>query len=112
MDEIMRAIIILYPFLAWPLAAFAKDENLLTIASWGNGAPEMTISAPSGYTIEKQEGPDFDVHYIRSKIIGAPSMGIYVGHHPNTFSSRRKEGKTATEPAVILGESVEWISWQ
>jgi len=73
-----------------PLVACAKDETALTLGSWGNGAPELTIFVPSGYTVEKHKGPDFDVHYVGSKNFNDPSMGIYIGHHPNAFSSQKK----------------------
>ena len=90
----------------------ATGENLLTIESWGNGAPELRISAPLGYTLRKQEGPDFDVHYLSSKNANDPSVGIYMGHHPNPFSSKVKGIETIKEADVILGQNTEWISWQ
>ncbi len=109
----MRSIVILSFFLAWPLAACAKDENLLTIEIRGMGAPQLSISVPSGYVhIEKHKGPDFDVNYITSKNPGDPALGIYVGHHPNLFSSQKKGLETKKETDVILGQKVEWISWR
>jgi hypothetical protein len=104
--------LILSMLLMIPIVCCAKDENLLTIESWGNGAPELNISAPSGYTVEKHKGPDFDVHYVRSKNPNDPSMGIYIGHHPNLFSSQKQEIETKKEADVILGQNVEWILWQ
>jgi hypothetical protein len=95
-----------------PLVALAKDENVLTIESWGNDAPELRISVPSGYTVEKQKGPDFDVHYVGSKNSNDPSIGIYMGHHPNPFSSRKKGIERRKEGDIILGKNVEWISWE
>jgi hypothetical protein len=95
-----------------PSVCCAKDENLLTIESWGNGAPELSISVPSGYTVEKHKGPDFDVHYVRSKNANDPSMGIYIGHHPNPFSFQKKGIETKKEVDVILGQNGEWILWQ
>jgi hypothetical protein len=95
-----------------PLVACAKDENLLMLEPWGNGAPELSISVPSGYTVEKYKGPDFNVHYIRSKNPNAPSLGIYIGHHPNPFSSQKQGIETKKEADVILGQNVEWILWQ
>ncbi len=94
-----------------PLIACAKDENLLTLESWGNGAPELSISVPMGYTVQKHKGPDFDVHYIRSKNPDNPSMGIYIGHHPNPFSSQIKGIETRKEGEVILDRNVEWMLW-
>ncbi len=90
----------------------AKDENLLTLQSWGNGAQELKISVPSGYKVKKHGGPDFDVHYIYSENPNDPSMGIYVGHHPNPFSSQVKAIDTTKGADVILGQKVEWVSWR
>jgi len=108
----MRVISILSILLSWFLATCADDENLLIIESWGNEAPELTISAPSKYTVEKQKGPDFDVHFVRSKNPDDPSMGIYIGHHPNSFISRNKGIETKKEADAVLGQNVEWILWQ
>jgi len=94
------------------LVCSARGENLLTIESWGSGAPGLNISVPSGYTVQKHKGPDFDVHYIRLKNPNDPSMGIYIGHHPNPFSSQKKEIEIRREGDVILGQNVEWILWQ
>jgi hypothetical protein len=92
--------------------ACARDENLLMLESWGNGAPELSISVPSGHAVQKHKGPDFDVHYIKSKNPKDPSMGIYIGHHPNPFSSQKKGIETKKEADVILGQNVEWVLWQ
>ncbi len=104
--------VILSMLFMMPLVALVRDENVLTIESWGNGAPELSISVPSGYTVERHKGPDFDVHYIGSKNRDNPSMGIYIGHHPNPFSSQKKGIETKKEADVILGQNVEWILWQ
>jgi hypothetical protein len=96
--------------------ACAKEDNQqtiqLTIDSWGNGAPELSISVPSGYALEKFKGPDFDVHYIKSKNPHDPSMRIYIGHHPKPFSSQKEGIETEKEADVILGQKVEWRLWQ
>ncbi len=89
-----------------------KGENLLRIESWGSGAPELTLSAPSGYIVQKKKGPDFDVHYVRVKDPNDPSMGIYIGHHPNLFSSKKKGIEAEREEDIILGQNVEWTVWQ
>jgi hypothetical protein len=39
-------------------------------------------------------------------------MGIYIGHHPNPFSSQKKEIETKNELDLILGQNVEWMLWQ
>ncbi len=39
-------------------------------------------------------------------------MGIYIGHHPNLFSSQKKGIETKREEDVILGQTIEWILWQ
>ncbi len=108
----MNSLAVLTTLFLMSLTACAKDENLLTLESWGNGAPELSISVPSGYTIQKHKGPDFDVHYVESKNPNDPSMGIYIGHHPNPFSSQIKGIDTAKEADVILGQKVEWVLWQ
>jgi hypothetical protein len=94
------------------LVCCAGGENLLRIESWGSGAPELSLSAPSGYIVQKHKGPDFDVHYVRLKNPDAPSMGIYIGHHPNPFSSPKKGIETRRQEDVILGQNVEWTSWE
>ncbi len=104
--------LILSMLLMIPLVCCAKDENLLTLESWGNGAPELSISVPSGYILEKNKGSDFDVHYAKSKNTNDPSMGIYIGHHPNPFSSQKKGIEIKREAGIILGQNVEWVSWQ
>jgi len=104
--------LILLMLLMIPLVCCARGENLLTIESWGSGAPGLSISAPSGYTVQKHKGPDFDVHYVRLKNPDDPSMGIYIGHHPNLFSSQKKGIETEKETDVILGQNVEWTLWQ
>ena len=104
--------LILSILLMIPLICCARGENLLTIESWGSGAPELSISVPSGYTVQKHKGPDFDVHYVRLKNPNDPSMGIYIGHHPNLFSSQKKGIETKKEEGVILEQNVEWILWQ
>lgn len=104
--------LILSVLLMIPLVCCARGENLLIIESWGSGAPELNISAPPGYSVQKHKGPDFDVHYLKLKNPDDPSMGIYIGHHPNLFSSQKKGIETKKEADVILGQSVEWISWE
>jgi len=111
-DGMAYPYVILSMLVLMPLVALAKDENVLTIESWGNGAPELRISVPLGYAVEKHKGPDFDVHYVGSKNPGDPSMGIYVGHHPNPFSSQKKGVESEKEVDTILGQKVEWILWQ
>ncbi len=39
-------------------------------------------------------------------------MGIYIGHHPNPFSSQKKGIETKKEADLILGENVEWVLWR
>lgn len=104
--------LILSILLMIPLTCCARGENLLTIESWGSGAPGLSISVPSGYSVQKHKGPDFDVHYVRMKKANDPSMGIYIGHHPNPFGSQKQGIETAKEADAILGQNVEWILWQ
>jgi len=104
--------LILSVLLMIPLVCCASGENLLRIESWGSGAPGLSISVPSGYSVQKRKGADFDVHYIRLKNPNDPSMGIYIGHHPNPFSSQKKGIETRREADVILEQNVEWILWQ
>lgn len=92
--------------------AWASGQNFFTLESWGNGAPELRIAVPSGYTITKQKGPDFDVHYINPENTNDPSMGIYIGHHPNAFHLHQEGIKIRKETDDILGQKVEWILWQ
>ncbi|MDA7518139.1 VOC family protein [bacterium] len=75
----------------------AEDVERTTLSSWGNGAPGLTAVIPSGFTTEKTNGPDFDVHRIRHPDdIGV--LSIYIGHHPNRITApeavktRRKVG--------------------
>ncbi|HTF99816.1 MAG TPA: hypothetical protein VK654_04410 [Nitrospirota bacterium] len=93
-------------------SAFSNDDHKVTITSWGNGSPELEITVPSDYGVEKHKGPDFDVHYLASKNPRDPVMGIYIGHHPNLFSSRLKGIAVEREKGTILGQKAEWIAWQ
>ena len=68
------------------------------LESWGNGAPDLQLSLPPGFTTEITKGPDFDVHRMRHPDdIGV--LSIYIGHHPNRDNEegservRRKVGK-------------------
>ncbi len=85
------------------------NAHLVTIESWSDQAPALRISIPPGYEVDKHSGEDFDVHYIKSRNPNDPSMGIYIGHHPNAFASKQKRVKTKKETATILGQKVEWI---
>jgi hypothetical protein len=107
LNEYLLSMVLMMLLVAW-----GAGENILTIESWGNGAPELRISAPLGYTLQKHKGPDFDVHYITSKNANDPSIGIYMGHHPNPFSAQMKGIETVKEADVILCQKTEWISWQ
>jgi|MudIll2142460700_1097286.scaffolds.fasta_scaffold120137_2 hypothetical protein len=110
--QIMNSFAVLTTLFLMSLTACAKDENVLTIESWGNGAPELRVSIPPGYKLKKHKGPDFDVHYISSKNADDPSMGIYIGHHPNPSSSQKKGIEIKKEADVLLGQNVEWLLWQ
>lgn len=89
----------------------AENSKRTTLSSWGNGAPGLTAVIPSGFIMEKTNGPDFDVHRIRHPDdIGV--LSIYVGHHPNRSSApeplkiRRKVGSrivTFEKKSTIYG---------
>ena len=54
----------------------------VTLPSWGNGAPSLTLLLPKGFELKSTKGPDFDVHQLRHpQDIGV--LSIYVGHHPD-----------------------------
>jgi len=90
-------------------STFSNDDAVLTITSFGT---ELVVTVPSAYGIETHRGPDFDVHYIGTKDPRGPVMGIYIGHHPNLFSSRKTGTTSEKEADTILGQKVEWIIWQ
>lgn len=106
------AMLIIFFVMLLGACVTATDQSVLTLESWGNGAPELNLSVPQGYSGQKQKGPDFDVYYITSKDPNDPSMGLYIGHHPNLFSSQRKGIETTKEKDAILGQNVEWIAWE
>jgi hypothetical protein len=63
----------------------------LILGSWGNGAPPLLITVPSGFGVERVAGPDFDVFHI-SQRQGRASLGVYVGHHPDTQECAQPAG--------------------
>jgi hypothetical protein len=61
--------------------------------SWGNGAPELTITLVGKWEQTRNKGPDFDVHWFASKSLGG-SLGIYVGHHPQPIQTTAETSRT------------------
>lgn len=81
--------------------------------SWGNGSPTLLIDLPSGYIINRHEGPDFDVHYVSQTVPEGKEdwarMGIYVGYNPRLFS-RKDERKE--ESGIVGTQEVTWFVWE
>src|SRR5580765_5960715 len=75
----------------------------VTLTSWGNGAPSLTLVLPKGFELKSTKGPDFDVHQMRHPDdIGV--LSIYVGHHPD-----REAGQSAVTITKKFGsERVEF----
>ena len=82
------------------------------IESWGNGAPALQIDLPEGYEIQRQQGPDFDVHYISPMTANDglmdARMGIYIGHQPS-FSEPNRD--TIAKVANVGKQRVKWSCW-
>ncbi len=64
-----------------------------TLPSWGNGAPELSITLTGKWEQTRNKGPDFDVHWFSSKSLGG-SLGIYVGHHPQPIQTTPETSRT------------------
>ena len=91
-----------------------KSRGSLTryvLPSWGNGAPAIVIWLPAGYERETKKPADFDLHYLNNKKLQLPGILVYVGHHPNPFSSGIAPDKKTTIKVRIAGREAEWIEW-
>lgn len=78
---------------------------------------KFSISVPDEYIISLQNGPDFVIFRI-AKIEtledknANPSLGIYVGGHPNLHNDNEEGVKTEKIKGKLLNQDVEWIKWK
>jgi hypothetical protein len=73
--------------------------------------PGLDIAVPDGYELTREDGPDFDVYYLKPAGTTGPGkggLGIYVGWWPNSF---RPETGCKEESAPLCGKDVKWYSW-
>ena len=91
MRSIAIATIILFSAITFvglsPLQAQTGSASReIVLSSWGNGAPEITITVKGNWKKGKtHKGPDFDVHYLTPNADG-DSIAIYVGHNPQDIA--------------------------
>ncbi len=88
-----------------PVAAPAPVEGArrtVELPSWGNGAPPLLIDVPAAAKQERTQGPDFEVFYFAEP--GGARLGIYLGHHPNSF----QPAGARQEKGTIAGRQVTW----
>jgi hypothetical protein len=77
---------------------------------------DLVLELPRGYVVNQQQGPDFVVYHVRKLTrVGAPPalLGLYIGGHPSyqyKQNERGEEGLTRSKGA-LLGQPVEWLSW-
>lgn len=80
----------------------AEARRTVELPSWGNGAPPLLIEVPTAAKPERTEGPDFEVFYFAEP--GGARLGVYLGHHPNSF--RPKDARR--EKGTIAGREISW----
>lgn len=86
-----------------PTPIAAEDvHRTVELPSWGNGAPPLLIDVPATAKQERTEGPDFDVFYFSEP--GGARLGIYLGHHPNSF----QPANARKEKGTIVGRAITW----
>jgi len=65
------------------------------------------ITAPEGYVVTAQRGPDFIVHHIHKLTVFGDSLatiGVYLGDHP----SAEHEGFAEEGTSVLFGKQAHW----
>ncbi len=93
------------------MTADRDNKDKAQVMQLWEGYPDLTICIPPDYTIQKQEGPDFIVHYMLPSKPNNPSMGVYFGDHPKLFGSKAKNTTVIPGSDLILGQRVKWINW-
>ena len=108
-------IVIMLAFAGFPsMSHEAENSNSMAryvLPSWGNGAPTIVISLPKGYERETKKPADFDLHYLNNKNLVLPGILLYVGHHPNLFSSNISQHQQKKRSIAIAGHEEEWVEW-
>jgi hypothetical protein len=71
------------------------------------------VDIPADYSFVYQQGPDFDVYYMRKTVAmdskTQPTMGIYIGGHPS-FNPEIDGAKKSND--TIVGQAMEWVSYE
>ena len=78
------------------------------LPSSDNGTPSLRLEIPSGFSMHKYEGPDFDVFYF-TEAVTKSTMGLYSGSHPSL--SKSEAGDVRRQPGRVGDVSVEWLRW-
>jgi hypothetical protein len=92
-----------------PRPALRATTKTHSLPFWGN-EDRLHIELPSGFTMGRQQGPDFDVFYFSDSFTKS-TMGFYVGHNPGLRSSEANIGNVQRQAGRIGDASVEWFRW-
>ena len=79
-----------------------EARRTVELPSWGNGAPALLIDVPVAAKQERTQGPDFEVFYFAEP--GGARLGIYLGHHPNSF----RPADARQEKGTMGGRQITW----
>ncbi len=76
----------------------------------------LALDVPAGFVATTQQGPDFSVYRLRRvSALGEPgaSIGIYLGGHPSYQHKQARDEniKFSTAKGKLLGQDVEWHTW-
>jgi hypothetical protein len=92
-----------------------SGRHILATLPQDGGAPlALVLDLPAGYTVSKEQGPDFSAYQVgKLSPLDAPSgrLGLYVGHFPRYHYERMgvAAGGLRKVPGSILANSAEWL---
>jgi hypothetical protein len=93
----------------------SKSEYLKSLHKTELKNSSFYLSIPQNYILEKEEGPDFDMHYFYPEDTcdtESFSGGLYIGFNPSLFSKYEDKAATKTINSEILGKDVEWTIFE
>lgn len=96
--------------------ADAGASHVQVLPAWGNAAPALQVTLPTGFQVVTEKGADFDVHHIfDSTAAGRDArrrIGVYVGHHPALYVEQDRPTATSAVGGQIAGREVRWVCWE